>query len=127
MQQVSAQEHEIMKIIWASGDNYLATRDIEAQLFALDGKKRNLSSVMTVIARLVDKGFLDPIKKFRQSTYFVPLVQEQEYKAYATKQFMNGIHGGKVSSFVSALVDDDRYTQRDLDELKAILDKLNKT
>ena len=122
MQQISAQEKEIMQIIWDTADSRLTARDIEARMAALDGKRRNLSSVMTVIARLVDKGFLEPVKKFRQSTYYVPLVQETEYKAHATKQFINAIHGGKLSGFVSMLLDSDQFTQQELEELRGMLD-----
>jgi len=123
MQQISPQETEIMKIIWDAADVRMTTRDIEAHLSAIDGKKRNISSLMTVIARLVDKGFLNPVKKYRQSTYFEALIQESEYKAYATKQFIDGVHNGKLSSFVSALFDCGQYTQQDIEELRSILNQ----
>jgi len=122
MQQISVQEKEIMQIIWDASDSRLTARDIEARMAALDGKRRNLSSVMTVIARLVDKGFLEPVKKFRQSTYYEALVREPEYKAYATKQFINTIHGGKLSGFVSMLLDSGQFTQQELEELRGMLD-----
>ena len=123
MQHISAQEQEIMKIIWDAGDGQMTTRDIEERLNALDGKKRNMSSLMTVIARLIDKGFLEPVKKYRQSTYFLPVVREQEYKLYATRQFMSGIHRGRLSSFVSALLESDQYTEQDIEELRSIIEK----
>ena len=126
MQQISEQEQEIMRIIWEAGDSYMTARDIERRLFALDEKTRNLSSLMTVLARLVDKGFLKPEKKFRELTYFVPLVEEAEYKAYATRQFIRGIHKGRLTSFVSALLEGEQYTQQDIDELRNILEQKGK-
>ena len=123
MHQISPQEAEIMKIIWGAGDEKLTTRDIEAHLAAIDGKNRNISSLMTVLARLVDKGFLDPVKKFRQSIYYEAIVQEAEYKAYATKLFIDGIHSGKLSSFVSTLLDSGQYTQHDIDEMRNTLNQ----
>ena len=123
MHQISSQEQEIMKIIWGAGESRLTTRDIEARLASLDGKARNLSSLMSVIARLVDKGFLDPVKKFRQSTYFVAIIQESEYKSYVTAQFIDSVHLGRLSSFMSSLLDSRQYTQQDIDELRGILDE----
>ena len=124
MHQISAQEHEIMKIIWSAGSDHLTTRDIETRLFDIDGKKRNLSSLMTVIARLVDKNFLEPVKKYRKSTYFTALIEEREFKVYVTKQFIDGIHDGKLSGFVSALIDGGQYTQQDIEELRNMIDKI---
>jgi len=121
MQHISAQELEIMEIIWSSSEDFLTARNIEERLYMIDNKRRNLSSLMTVIARLIDKGYLEPVKKFRQSTYFIALIQETEYKAYATKQFIDVIHNGKISSFVAAFLHSEEYTQRDIDELRDML------
>ena len=123
MQQISPQEMEIMKIVWHAFDEKLTARDIEERLAAIDGKRRNLSSLMTVLARLIDKGFLDPIKKYRKSTYFEALVQENEYKAYATRQFMDIIHDGELTSFASAILSGSQYTQQSIDEMLDMIDK----
>jgi BlaI family penicillinase repressor len=123
MQHLSFQENEIMKIIWGAVGEQITTRDIEARLAAKDGKNRNISSLMTVIARLVDKGFIDPVKKYRQSTYFMALIQETEYMAYASKQFIDRMHGGNLSSFVSTLLEADQCTQQDIEDLRNILDR----
>ena len=112
-----------MKIIWDAIDDKLTTRDIEARLAAIDGKRRNVSSLMTVIARLVDKGFLNPVKKFRESTYFEALIQETEYKLYATNLFISSIHCGKLSSLISTLLECDQFTELEIDELRKMLDQ----
>ena len=127
MQQISAQEFVIMEAIWDAGEGYLTTRDIESRLFDFDGKKRNLSSLMTVIARLVEKGYLEPVKKYRRSTYFVPLIQEREYKIFATLQFIDSIHNGKLSEFMAVILDSGRYSQQDFDELHGVIDEKSRS
>ncbi|MCL2125946.1 MAG: BlaI/MecI/CopY family transcriptional regulator [Oscillospiraceae bacterium] len=123
MQQISAQEYQIMQAIWQSGeDGRVTTRDIEARLREHDGKSRNMSSLMTVIARLVDKGYIQPVKEFRHSTYFLPLILEAEYKTYATTEFVNNIHNGILSNLFTTLIGSGKYTKKDIDTLKAALD-----
>jgi len=123
MREISPQEKVIMHIVWDAGADYLTARDIEAAMLSLDGKERNLSSLMSVLAKLADKGFLDPVKTFRKSTVFIPLVSEAEYKAYSTKQFMDGVHSGEFASFVSALLNNDQYTEKDIEVLRGLLEK----
>jgi len=125
MREISPQEKVIMQIIWNAGVDYLTARDIESALLAHDGKDRYISSLMTVLAKLADKGFLDPVKEFRKSTIFIPLISEAEYKVFTTKQFMDGIHNGDFASFVSALVGNEQYTEKDIDQLRRVLDQMN--
>lgn len=121
MREISPQEKEIMQIVWNSGDDYLTAREIETALQAKDGKARNIASLMSVLAKLADKSFLDPVKKFRKSTIFVPLIGETEYKVFATKQFMDGTHGGEFASLASALVNNAEYSKKDIERLWRLL------
>lgn len=123
MQDITPQEKVLMQIIWNAGEQYLTAREIDMALLSLDGKERNLSSLMTVLAKLADKGYLDPVKKFRKSTYYVPIITEMEFKSHITKQFIDGLHNGDFASLVSALVDNEYYTQNDIEQLKLILEQ----
>ena len=44
----------IMQIVWEAGENYLTARDIKAEMLKQDGKERNISSLMSVLAKLAD-------------------------------------------------------------------------
>lgn len=125
MQQISPQERAIMQVVWDAKEAYPTTRDIEAALRSIDGIERSPSSVLTVIARLVDKGFLNPVKIFRKSIYFEPLITEDEYKIYVTKQFIDGVHRGKFSSLVSSFLEGDDYKQNDINELRELLNGMD--
>ena len=121
MKHISSLEKTIMQIIWDNGEKYPTLRDIGTSLTAIDGVERNISSVMTVISRLADKAFLNPVKKFRQPTYFEPLVSEIEYKAYMTEQFLEGIHKGDISSLVFSLLQNNRCTPEDIEKMRSLL------
>ena len=120
--EITPQERTIMQIIWKAGDSYLTAREIDAAMLALDGKERYISSLMTVMAKLADKGYLDPIKKFRKSTVFVPLISELDYKAFVTESFMSSVHNGEFSSFLSALTRSDKYSKNDMRQLQQQLE-----
>lgn len=123
MKHISALEKAVMQIIWDSGENYPTLRGVCTALTAIDGTERNISSVMTIISRLADKGYLNPVKKFRKPTYFEPLVSETEYKAYMTEEFIDGVHRGQISSFVLSLLQNDRYAPDDIAKMRSLLDK----
>ena len=122
MREISPQEKTIMQIIWNAGDEYLTARDIESAMLVLDGKERNVASLMSILAKLADKGFLSPVKEFRKSTRYIPVINEAEYKAYVTRQFIEVIHGGEFASFVSALTDNGQYSAAEINQLRALLD-----
>jgi len=124
MREITPQENTIMQIIWNAGNDYLTAREIESAMLALDGRERNISSLMTVLAKLADKGYLNPVKKFRKSTVFIPLVNELDYKAFVTERFMNNVHNGEFYSFVSALARNDKYTKSDIQQLRRQLEAL---
>jgi len=121
MNEITAQEKTIMGIVWKSGDDFLTAREIEAQMLFFDGKSRNISSLMSVLARLADKGYLSPVKKFRESTVYIPQISEAEYKTHATRRFLQDVHGGQFSSFVSSLIGTEQYTENEMEQLRLFL------
>ena len=123
MREISPQEKVIMQIVWDAGDAYLTAREIGSAMLAQDGKERKISSLMSVLAKLADKGFLNPVKTFRKSTLFIPLVSEPEYKAFSTKQFIDVVHSGELASFASALLNNEQYTEKDIEALRGFLGK----
>ena len=125
MREISAQERTIMRIIWNARDRYLTAREIENAMLALDGKERNISSLMTVLAKLVDKGYLNPVKEFRKSTIFIPVIGETEYKVFVTDGFMRSVHNGEFSSFLSALVNSEKYSRNDISKISQLLGVLD--
>ena len=125
MREISSQERTIMQTIWNAGDRRLTAREIENAMLALDGKERNISSVMTVLAKLADKGYLNPVKEFRKPTIFIPIISETEYKVFVTEGFVSSVHNGEFASFFSALVSSEKLTRNDIAQLRLLLDELH--
>lgn len=121
VQKISDAELEIMKVVWANGEkptffayliNELATR----------GKSWQKNTLITLLNRLVNKGFLKA-KKIGRCNEYTPLVSEMEYQTTQTRNFLNKIYEGNVKGLVSNLISGDLLTDEEYEELKKMLEK----
>ncbi len=106
-------EFEIMKVIWAN-DPPITTSIIMEQLGK--AKEWKAQTVITLMLRLVDRGFLQTEKKGKERLYF-PLINKEDYLKFETGDFMERFHGNSFASLVAALYDGNRLKEDDLDEL----------
>lgn len=120
MQQVSDYELELMKVIWANGGTALYAEI----LTALSKKDRNWTknTIITLLSRLVDKGYLKTNKVGRRNRYMA-LIQESEYQRTQTAHFVDKIYEGNVKGLVSALIQTEMLSAEDYEALKAYWDK----
>lgn len=112
---LSEAEMEVMQAIWE-----LANPVTVSQLLSIFEARKGwkTSTLSTILARLIEKGFLTKSMKGKANIYEETFTQE-EYRKYETKSFMHTVHGGSVKSFMTALVDDKEITLDELSELKA--------
>ncbi len=120
MQQVSDYELELMKAIWGNGGTALYAQIVEA----LSGKGMDWTknTIITLLSRLVDKGYLKTGKIGRRNQY-TALVSENEYRITQTEHFVNKIYEGDVKGLVSALIRTDCLTEEDYEELRRYWEK----
>lgn len=76
--ELSACEMLIMKIVWDKGDNYLTTSELTKELFNRYGKNYARTTTVTMLQRMVEKGFVSTLRKGRVS-YVVPQKDRDEY------------------------------------------------
>ena len=120
MQQVSDYELELMKAIWGNGGTALYAQIVEA----LSGKGMDWTknTIITLLSRLVDKGYLKTGKIGRRNQY-TALVSENEYRITQTEHFVNKIYEGDVKGLVSALIRTDCLTEGGYEELRRYWEK----
>ena len=111
-------ELEVMQAIW-SLEAPVARVDIEEVL--KDSYPIAMTTLLTLLTRLSEKGFIR-IEKVSRSARYYPLVSQQEYLAQQSKNFLQRLCGGNVSTFATALCDSG-ISKEDLAELRALLDK----
>lgn len=122
-QQVSDAELEIMKIIWAN-DGPARFASIMEEL-ADKGKTWQKNTVIMLLSRLMDKGFLRANKIGRRNEY-TPLVSESEYQTAQTKNLLNKVYEGNAKGLISTLIQSDLLSAEEYEELKRLLEGGNR-
>ena len=82
-----------------------------------------LSTLMTTLSRLADKGFVACDRSTR-TNYYTALVSEQAYKASEDRGLLRRLHGGSVGDLVACLYDDSALTADDVDALRALVERM---
>lgn len=123
-QQISDAELEIMKIIWANGGPTLFACIMEE--LAVKGKTWQKNTVIMLLSRLMDKGYLKAKKTGRRNEY-TALVSESEYQTAQTRNLLNKVYEGNAKGLVSTLIQSDLLTDEEYGELKAMLEGGNRT
>lgn len=111
-------ELEVMQAVWACTPP-AARSDIEAILYQTHPMA--MTTLLTMLTRLAEKGFL-AIEKNGRRSYYTPLVSQQDYLAAQSKTFVDKLCGGSMSTFAAALCDSG-LSKEDLAELRALLER----
>lgn len=121
IQKISDAELEIMKVVWANGEKPTFFAYLIDEI-ATRGKPWQKNTLITLLNRLVNKGFLKA-KKIGRCNEYTPLVSEMEYQTTQTRNFLNKIYEGNVKGLVSNLISGDLLTDEEYEELKKMLEK----
>ncbi|MCI8844599.1 MAG: BlaI/MecI/CopY family transcriptional regulator [Oscillospiraceae bacterium] len=121
VQQLSDAELEIMKVVWGNPEEVTLFPFIMDGL-AARGKPCQKNTLIVLLSRLMNKGFLRAKKIGRRNEY-TTLVSETEYQAAQTKNFLNKIYEGNAKGLVSNLILGDLLTDEEYEELKGLLEK----
>ena len=121
IQKLSDGELEIMKIIWGNGTEVTLFSYIMDTL-AERGRACQKNTLIVLLSRLMDKGFLIARKIGRRNEYTV-LIPEEEYQKAQTRSFLDKIYEGDVKGLVTNLISGDFLTDEEYNELKKLLEK----
>ena len=124
IQQISDAELEIMKIVWGNPQEVTLFPYIMEGL-AARGKPCQKNTLIVLLSRLMNKGFLSARKIGRRNEY-TTLVSEAEYRTAQTKSFLDKIYEGNAKGLVSTLISGDLLTDEEYEELKRLLEKGSK-
>ncbi len=113
-------ELEIMQVIWNS-ENPVTSNYI---LKELQGRRKwQLSTLMTSLARLSDKGFVS-CDRSTGSNLYTSVISENEYKAGASRHFLEKLYNNSIQNMVATLYSSKAIKSSDVEELRDFLDKL---
>ncbi len=111
-------ELEVMQALW-SCEGPAAAADLEARL--RPSHPMAPTTVLTILTRLGEKGFVAAEKSGRRSLYR-PLVSRSDYLAAQSGAFFRGLCGGSVSTFAAALCDSG-LSREELEQLRDLLER----
>ena len=121
LQQLSDAELEIMKIVWENPSKVTLFPYIMEGL-AARGKPCQKNTLIVLLSRLMNKGYLNAQKIGRRNEY-TTLISETEYQTAQTKNFVNKIYEGNATGLVSTLISGDLLSEEEYLELKKLLEK----
>ena len=113
-------ELEIMQVIWDS-ENPVTSNYILKKLQGL--RQWQLSTLMTSLARLVDKGFISCDRSTGNNLY-ISIISENEYKTRASKHFLEKLYHNSIQNMIATLYNNKEIKDSDIKELSTFLDKL---
>lgn len=110
---ISDMEAEVMKVVWSKNDpiTYAEIRTALSDGFDLKNQVIN-----TMIKRLVQKDVLKEEK--RDVYYYSALVSQADYMKSRTLSFVQKVYDGNGKGLLSALIDYEKVTREDLEDLQ---------
>ncbi|MBQ6689656.1 MAG: BlaI/MecI/CopY family transcriptional regulator [Bacteroidales bacterium] len=108
----------MMQDIWACSAHVSRTY-IEEILF--QEHPMAMTTLLTLLTRLSEKGFIS-IEKSGRRSYYTPLISQEDYLASQSKNFFEKLCGRNISTFAAALCDSG-LTKEELAELRDMLER----
>ncbi len=118
---ISDAELEIMKIIWKNA--HITANNIVEQLQNKTEWKPN--TVKTLINRLLKKNVLG-FNKEGKEYYYYALVEEESYINAESNSFLKKLFNGSINSMMLNFVNSKKLSNKEIEELKDILNKAGK-
>ncbi|MCH4887071.1 BlaI/MecI/CopY family transcriptional regulator [Acidaminobacter sp. JC074] len=119
--QISDSEWIIMKVIWKH-QSISANEIIKALESQVDWAPK---TIKTMLNRLVSKEILGYEKKGRAYLYH-PLISSSETIKEENKSFIKKVYNGDFSSLLASFVEQNEFSQEEIDEFKKILESKRK-
>ncbi len=117
--QISEAESVIMEVLWRSKE--ATADDIIAEIATPQNWKP--ATIKTLLNRLLKKGSITARKDGRRFIYTAS-TQRSEYITERSKGLIDRFFGGRIAPFVSQLSEQEPLTQKDIGELKKLIERL---
>jgi len=115
---ISDAEWLVMKVLWQESPltASLITEHLQPET---DWSPK---TIQTLIARLVKKGAL-AVKKDAGLNQYYPLLSKEQCMVDETKTFLQKVYNGSLHGLIANFVKNERFTAKEIEELKRLLDE----
>ncbi|MBQ6878558.1 MAG: BlaI/MecI/CopY family transcriptional regulator [Oscillospiraceae bacterium] len=115
-------ELEVMQAIWEAKEPVSAGSILDK---VKEKRTWGLSTLMTVLGRLIEKGYLS-VDKTGGTNIYTPVVSEKDYKNKEGRSFLEKVYGNSLSAFVASLYDGGNIKKEELEELRRFIESAKK-
>lgn len=115
--QLSQTEEELMQHLWKLEKAFM--KDL---LDSLPEPKPAPTTVATLLKRMQEKGFVN-YKQFGRSREYYPLVKKSDYFSKHMSNLIKKFFNDSASQFASFFTSETDLSEKELQELKALIDK----
>lgn len=116
---LSKAETRIARALWGLGS--ATARQVSESL--PDEDQRDFSTIQTYLTRLEAKGYVTSELQGRTKV-FTAKVKPTQVIRESVDEFVNGLFGGQSFSLMKHLIDEGRVSEKELGELRKLLDTL---
>lgn len=120
MKKLSEAEFEIMQILWGH-EEPVTSNQILSELE--EKRSWKLASVMTVLARMAEKGAVYCDRNTR-TNFYSAIVSEEEYKLAESDTFLERLYDKSAKNLIACLYNGKRMSKENIQELREYLDSL---
>jgi BlaI family transcriptional regulator, penicillinase repressor len=109
-------EEKVMQVLWKLKNAFV--KDI---IEAMDDEpKPAYTTVSTIIRILEQKGFVD-YKAYGKTHEYYPIITKNQYRTKSFKELMDNYFEGNKSQVLSYLVNEEKLSMKDIEDLKKII------
>ena len=120
MKKLSDSEFEIMKVLW-SQDLPMTSNEVLDRI--KDKYDWKLAGLMTVLARMVDKGYVYCDRTTR-TNYYSAVVSQDQYMFQESESFLEKLYDRSATKLIAHLYKGKKLSQKEITELRDYLDTL---
>ncbi len=121
--QLGRMQFRIMQVLWERGR--ITAREITDALNESEPGSVAHSTVQTLLRQLEAKGAVGHSAEGRTFLFYAQL-KEDRVKKTATRDLLERVFGGSVGSLVAHLLNNERLSKKELDELHRLIDQKRK-
>lgn len=115
---LTALELEIMLVLWRLGSG-----NVHEVLEELSKKKEFAYTTVSTILRLLEKKNIIESLKDGRSHIYVPLLTKEDYESHTVLQVVANVFEGTPAMLVKRLLDEEKLSEKDFNEIRKLLDE----
>lgn len=119
MKNISESELEVMEVLWKKGES----TSLEIIKEVTKKKEWKNNTIMTLVSRLVSKGYIEVIRDKGNLLLYNALVSETDYKTKETNNFIEKMYEGSLNNMLASFAKSKKLSKKDLEELIKLIDE----